>query len=50
MTIVTVRQAHDETGTLKPLDFTRGNELIDDNLGSVGKVTKLSLPHDEGVG
>jgi hypothetical protein len=50
LSIVAVRQAHDETRTLKPLDLTRGNKLINDNLSGVGKVTELSLPHDESVG
>ena len=50
LTIVTVGQGHDETGSLHPLGLTRGDELIDDTLGVVGKVTKLSLPHDKSVG
>ena len=33
-----------------PLDFTRGDELVDDHLRTVGKVTKLRLPNDQGVG
>lgn len=50
LTIVTVRKRDNQTRTLQPLDFTRGDELINDTLGVVGKVTELSLPHDEGVG
>ena len=50
LTVVTVRQRHDKTGTLKPLDFTRRDELIDDALSVVGKVTELSFPHYEGIG
>lgn len=50
LTIITVGQRHDKAGTLHPLDLTRGDELVDDALRVVGKVTKLRLPHDEGVG
>lgn len=50
LAIVTVRQGHNQTRTLQPLGFTRGDELIDDTLSVVGEVTELSLPHHESVG
>ena len=50
LAIVAVGQAHDEARTLKPLDLARGDELVDDNLRSVGEITELGLPHDESVG
>jgi hypothetical protein len=50
LTVITVRQGDDETRALQPLGFTRGNELVNDTLSVVGKVTELGLPHDEGVG
>ena len=48
--IVPVRQRHHQTGTLEPLGLARGDELIDDALRVVGKVTELGLPHDQRVG
>jgi len=50
LTIVTVGQQHGKTSALEPLLFTRGDELINDALSVVGKVTELSLPENEGVG
>ena len=50
LTVVTVGQAHDKTRTLEPLDFSRSNKLVNNDLGSVGKITKLSFPHDKCVG
>jgi len=50
LAVITVRQRHNQTGTLQPLGFTGGDELINDTLSVVGKVTELSLPHDKGVG
>lgn len=50
LTIITVGQGHDEASSLHPLGLARGDELINDALGVVGKVTELGLPHDEGVG
>lgn len=50
LSIITVGKGHDETGSLHPLDLTGGDELINDTLGVVGKVTKLRLPHDKGIG
>lgn len=49
LTVVTVRQGQDETGSLLPLGLTTGNELIDDDLSSVGEVTELSLPLHVGI-
>lgn len=50
LTVVSMGQVQDETGTLEPLRLARRNELIDDALGVVGEIAELSLPHDEGVG
>jgi hypothetical protein len=50
LAVVAVRQRDNQAGTLQPLDFTGSNELVDDALSVVGKVTKLGFPHDEGVG
>jgi hypothetical protein len=49
LSIVTVWQRHNNAGSLEPLALTRGNELINDALSVVGKVTELSLPHDESI-
>lgn len=49
LAVVAVGQIADETGSLQPFHFTRGDELVDDALCVVGKVTKLCFPHDEGI-
>ena len=48
LSIVTVRQRHDQSRPLKPLDLARSNKLVNDALTVVGKVAKLSFPHDKG--
>jgi hypothetical protein len=50
LTVVSMRQAHHEAGALEPLDLTGGDELINDDLSSVGEITELGFPHDKGVG
>jgi hypothetical protein len=39
-----------EAGEKSPLGFARGEELVDDDLGTVGEVAELGLPEDEGFG
>ena len=50
LAVITVGERHDEAGTLHPLALTRGKELINDDLSSVGEITELGLPHVEAVG
>ena len=50
LAIVTVGQREDKAGTLQPLGFTSSDELVNDTLRIVGKVTKLSLPHHKRIG
>lgn len=45
-----VGEEHGKTAHAEPLLLTRGDELIDDDLGTVAKVTELGLPDDEAVG
>ena len=47
--VKTVRKEHDKTVFDVPFGLTRRDELINDNLCSVGKITKLSLPDVQGV-
>jgi hypothetical protein len=47
LAIVSMRQGENEARSLKPFDFSRGNKLINDALSVVGKVAKLSFPHDK---
>jgi len=49
-TIVTMGQEHDEPVLYVPLCFSSGNELVNHDLGTVSKVTKLSLPENKCVG
>ena len=48
-TVVTVRQKHHETVLNVPLGLTRADELIDDDLSAISKVTELRLPHGQRV-
>jgi len=50
LAVITVRQRDNQTGTLQPLGFTGSNELINDTLSVVGKVTELGFPHDKSLG
>mmetsp|Transcript_78622 Transcript_78622/g.222264 ORF Transcript_78622/g.222264 Transcript_78622/m.222264 type:complete len:337 (-) Transcript_78622:1437-2447(-) len=50
LTSVAVRQQHHEPGLLEPLVLAGGDELVEYDLRSVGKVAKLGLPDYEGVG
>ena len=43
------QQQHDAIVS-HPLGLTRADELVDDALGRVVEVTKLSLPEDQGIG
>src|SRR6478609_5852682 len=49
LTVVTVREVHDETCALEPLALTSSEELVDDALRVVGEITKLGLPDGERV-
>ena len=46
LAFVTVGQQQDETGEQIPLGFTGADELIDDGLRDVDKVSELSFPQD----
>ena len=50
LTVVAMGEVHYQARTLQPLAFPRRDELIDDALGIVGKVTELSFPDGEEVG
>lgn len=49
LTVIAVRKRADKTRALKPFDFTRSNELVNDALGVVGKVAELSFPHHKRI-
>ena len=50
LTIEAMRQAHDKTSALQPLPLSRGDELVDDALRVVRKVTELRLPDSKCAG
>lgn len=50
LTIVTVRQVEHQTRSLQPFPLSGSDELIDDTLSIVGKVTELRLPDSQAVG
>ena len=45
-----MRQHERDAVDATPLDFARGNELVDHHLRTVGKIAKLGFPDDQGVG
>lgn len=49
LSIVPVRQTHYQTRPLQPFPLSTSNELIDDALRIVRKVTELRLPHGQAV-
>src|SRR6266446_6919458 len=48
LAFVAVRQEHDETGRQIPLVLARADELVDDDLRTVGEITELRFPEHEG--
>ena len=50
LALVAVRQQHHQTRHAQPFGFARANELVDDHLSAIGEITKLGLPHDQGIG
>ena len=49
LTLVAVGQQHREGRVLAPLVLGRDEEVVDDDLGTVGEVTELCLPRHERV-
>ena len=47
LAIITVRQKHNKTVLDIPLGLTTCDELVNHNLTSISKVSKLSFPHIE---
>mmetsp|Transcript_5104 Transcript_5104/g.9616 ORF Transcript_5104/g.9616 Transcript_5104/m.9616 type:complete len:214 (-) Transcript_5104:1214-1855(-) len=48
--VVPVRKQQSQPRLTQPLGLPGGNELVDDDLGSVGKVSELRFPKYQGVG
>ena len=48
--LVAVRQHQCDAVDAAPFDFARGDELVNDHLSPVDKITKLRFPDDQGVG
>ena len=49
LAVVAVRERHDETRTLQPLALAGGDELVDHDLGAVGKVADWRGRDDQPV-
>ena len=45
-----MRQQQNQSAEASPFDFAGADELIDHNLGAVGKVTELGLPEHQRIG
>ena len=48
LSLVPVRKQHDEAGEQSPLGFASGDELVDDDLGTVGEVAETGPPRVRG--
>ena len=49
LTVITMRQVHDQTSALEPFAFTGSNELINDTLSIIDEVTELCFLDRQGV-
>ena len=49
LTIITMGEVNNQTGMLQPFPFASRNELVNDTLGVVGKVTELRFPDGQGI-
>ncbi len=49
LTFIAMRQQHNQSAEQSPLVFARCDELIDDDLRTVGKVAELRLPQNQGL-
>ena len=47
LALIAVGEQQDDAGLLPPLRTCRGDELVNDRLGSVDEVTELGLPQTE---
>src|ERR1700692_1447535 len=50
LAFVAMRQQHHDAGEQSPLGFPSGDELIDDGLRDVYKITELSFPKNQSLG
>ena len=50
LALVAVRQKHDEASEQIPFVFSGNDELIDDDLRTIGEVAELRFPHHQGFG
>ena len=50
LSLVAMGKEHDERTGTQPLGLRGADELVDDDLGAVGKVAELGLPHAEHLG
>ena len=50
LTFVTVRQQHHQAAAATPLGLAGGQELVDDDLGTVGEVAELRFPDHHLIG
>ena len=49
LAFVAMRQQHHQTAHAKPFDFTTCNKLIDDDLSTIGEISKLSFPYRQSL-
>src|SRR5205085_3226474 len=47
LAFVAVREKHDDAGEQSPLVFTSADELVENRLSDVGKISKLRFPQNQ---
>ncbi len=50
LTLEPMRQEQGQLAQALPLQVATGDELVDNHLGAIGKVTELRLPDHQGIG
>ena len=49
LSLEAMRQEHHQTGHTEPFRLARGDELVEHDLGTVGEIAELGLPHHKGI-
>src|SRR5690625_2133686 len=49
LAFITVGKVHNNCRSLTPFGLRRGDKLINDNLGSVGKISELRFPDNQSI-
>ena len=50
LSVEAMGQIHNQTSALQPFPFARSNKLVNNDLGTIDEITKLSFPYGERIG